>query len=430
MIKTNLIIILLVLVSFSTTTRAELVELDSIVAVVNNDIVTKQELERAFNSVVKTFQRRKEAIPPANILTKQVLDKLIMETVQLQLAELSGIHSDETTLNRAIVRIAGQNGLSLTEFINTLTEQDIDFKDFREEIRKQILLQRLQQRFVDSKVVITNQEIDNFLFNYKSQGNIDSSYHPAIILISVREGSTATEIKQSRKKVDFIYKQLVNGALFADMAIAHSEANNALEGGDLGWRKQSELPSMISEIIPEMKKGEFSKPIKVPVGFMIIKLIDKKSTVQHQVEESHALHILIKPNINQSMAQSKIRLNQLRKRILGGEDFSNLAKAHSDDKGSAQKGGDLGWFKPGTMVPEFDKAVAKLSPGQLSEIVETPFGIHIIKLLEKRSRDDSDEFIRDKVREELRKKKIEDKKLLWLRRIRDEAHIEVRITQE
>ena len=413
----------------SSLSRAEIIELDSIVAVVNNGVITKQEMKRTFNDIVKTFQRRNATLPAANILSKQVLDKLIMEKIQLDLAERSGIRSDETTLNRAIVKIAAKNGLSLSEFINTISEQGLNFKDFRNDIRKQILLQRLQQRFVDSKVIITNQEIDNFLFNYKKQGDVDESYHPAIILISIREGSTPAQIQKAKQKADFIYKQLSNGANFSDLTIEHSESNNALEGGDLGWRKQAELPSMLSDIIPDMQQGEFSKPVKVPVGFIIVKLLEKKSTIQHQVVESHALHILIKPDINHTAAQAKIRLQQLRDRIMGGESFKKLAKAHSNDKGSAQKGGDLGWFKPGTMVPEFDKALEAMSAGEISEIVETPFGYHIIKMIERRTRDDSNEFLRDKVREELRKQKIEDQKLLWLRRIRDEAHIEIRLNE-
>ncbi|MFK5986891.1 MAG: peptidylprolyl isomerase [Pseudomonadota bacterium] len=427
--KNNLLagLLFLTLMFSNSFCRAEIIELDSIVAVVNNDIITKQEMQRSFSEVVRNFQRRDAEIPAANILSKQVLDKLIMERIQLDLAERSGIRSDETTLNRAIVRIAGQNGLSLSEFINNITEQGIDFKQFRNDIRKQILLQRLQQRFVDSKVVITNQEIDNFLFNYKKQGDVENSYHPAIILISIREGSTPAQIKKSQKKIDFIYQQLENGVAFAGLAIEHSESNNALEGGDLGWRKEAELPSMLSEIIPQLQVGQFSKPIKMPVGFIIVKLLDKKSAASHQVEESHALHILIKPDLTLTAAQAKIRLEQLRKRILGGESFEKLAKAHSDDKGSAQKGGDLGWFKPGVMVPEFDQALKQLSQDQISEIVESPFGYHIIKLLERRTRDDSDEFLRSKVRTKLRQQKIEDQKLLWLRRIRDEAHIEIRI---
>jgi peptidyl-prolyl cis-trans isomerase SurA len=352
-----------------------------------------------------------------------------MERIQLDLAERSGIRSDETTLNRAIVRIAAQNGLSLSEFINTITEQGLDFKQFREDISKQILLQRLQQRFVDSKVVITNQEIDNFLFNYKKQGNVKNTYHPAIIMVAIREGSTPAQIKQAKQKIDMIYNKLKDGENFSDLAIEYSDSNNALEGGDLGWRNEAELPSMLADIIPTLEQGEFSKPVKLSVGFLIVKLIEKKNTIQHKVVESHALHILIKPDITQNATQAKIRLNQLRKRILGGESFEKLAKSHSDDKGSAQKGGDLGWFKPGAMVPEFDNAIKTLKPGELSEVVETPFGYHIIKLLQRRTRDDSNEFLRDKVREELRKKEIEDQKLLWLRRIRDEAYIDIRINQ-
>jgi len=429
MIRTNFIFILVLLQSLINISHAEVIELDSIVAVVNEGVITKHEMQRTFNDIVKTFQQRKVAIPAANILSKQVLDKLIMERIQLDLAERSGIRSDETTLNRAIVRIAGQNGLSLSEFINTITEQGLDFKQFRDDIRKQILLQRLQQRFVDSKVVINNQEIDNFLFNYKKQGNVKNAYHPAIIMISIREGSTPAQIKQAKQKIDMIYKKLSAGENFSDLAIEYSDSNNALEGGDLGWRNEGELPSMLSDIIPVMEQGEFSKPVKVSVGFIIVKLLEKKNTIQHKVVESHALHILIKPNITQDATQAKIRLNQLRNRILGGESFDKLAKSHSDDKGSAQKGGDLGWFKPGTMVPEFDKAIKTMEPGDLSEIVETAFGYHIIKLLNRRTRDDSKEFLRNTVREELRKKKIADQKLLWLRRIRDEAFIDIRINK-
>lgn len=425
--RIHFIFILVILIPLINISHAEIIELDSIVAVVNKGIITKQEMQRSFNEIVKNFQQRNMPIPAANILSKQVLDKLIMEQVQLDLAERSGIRSDETTLNRAIVRIAGQNGLSLSEFINTITEQGIDFKQFRDDIRKQILLQRLQQRLVNSKVLITNQEIDNFLFNYKKQGNVENTYHPAIILVSIREGSTPAEIKKAKQKIEMIYKKLADGADFSSLAIEYSDSNNALEGGDLGWRKGAELPSMLSDTIPVMKQGEFSRPFKVSVGFMIVKLLEKKSTIQHQVIESHALHILIKPDITQNATQAKIRLNQLRKRILGGESFEKLAKSHSDDKGTAQKGGDLGWFKPGTMVPEFDKVIKILKPGELSKIVETPFGYHIIKLLQRRTRDDSKEFLRNTVREELRKKKIEEQKLLWLRRIRDEAHIEIRI---
>ncbi len=411
----------------SNTCFSEIIELDSIVAVVNNGVITKQEMQKAFNDVITNFKRRNADIPPAKILSKQVLDKLIMERIQLDLAERSGIRSDETTLNRAIVKIAAQNGLSLSEFINSITEQGVDFKEFREEIREQILLQRLQQRFVNSKVVITNQEIDNFLFNYEKQGDTDDRYHPAIILISINEGSTPSEIKKAKKKANFVYQQLQNGSTFSSMAIEHSDSSNALEGGDLGWRKSSELPSMLSTIIPQLKVGEVSKPIVMPVGFILVKLLDKRTSSSHQVVETRALHILIKPNITQTASQAKIHLSQLRKRIMGGESFEKLAKSHSDDKGSAQKGGDLGWFKPGIMVPEFDSAVEPLSEGEVSELIETPFGFHIIKLLERRTRDDSDEFLRNKVREKLHQQKVEDQKLLWLRRIRDEAHIDIRI---
>lgn len=411
----------------SLSTRAEVTELDSIVAVVNNDVITKLELRNSFSEVVKSLRRSGAQLPAANVLTKQVLDKLIMEKVQLDLAERSGIRSDETTLNRAIVRIAAQNGLSLREFIHTITEQGIDFNQFRKDIRKQILLQRLQQRFVDSKIIITNQEIDNFLFNLKKQGGLENSYHVAIILTSIPEGSTPSEIKQAQQKAQNIYQELQDGADFSDMAIANSDASNALEGGDLGWRKAGELPSLLAKIVPTLKENEISQPIQGPVGFIIVKLLGVRGSETHQVSETHARHILIKPSVTVSSTQAKIHLEQLRQRISNGEDFAKLARSHSDDKGSAIKGGDLGWFKAGVMVPEFDNAVAKLEEGELSPIVESAFGYHIIQLLGRREKDDSEEFIRSKAKKELRQRKIAENKQVWLRRIRDEAHIDIRI---
>lgn len=410
--------------------HTEAVPLDSIVAVVNKDVITRYELQQAFDNVIRVFQKRGEEIPPADILTKQVLDKLVMEHVQLDLARRSGIRSDETGLNRAISRIAAQNGLSLGEFIDTLQEQGIDYQAFREDIKKQILLQRLQHKFVDSKVHITDQEIDNFLFNYKKQGIDNASYHPAMILLSLSEGSTAEEIDSVQQKANDIYQQLQQGADFSELAIQYSEAGNALEGGDLGWRKESELPTQLAKIVPSLKIGAFSKPLRIPAGFVIVKLLEKKEGVKHEVVEYHARHILIKPDITRSREEARKHLEQIRQRILGGEDFADLARANSDDKGSAQKGGDLGWFKPGVMVDIFDKTLAGMEIGEISDIIESPFGFHIIQLLDKRTRDDGKEFLRNQVRAKLKQKKIEDQKLIWLRRIRDEAYIDIRLNPD
>jgi len=430
-VLSKLVVLIPVLLSLSSfnPVKAEITELDSIVAVVNNDVITKLELKNSFSAVVQNLRRSGTQLPSANVLTKQVLDKLIMEKVQLDLAERSGIRSDETTLNRAIVRIAGQNGLSLREFIHTLTEQGVDFNQFRKDIRKQILLQRLQQRFVDSKVLITNQEVDNFLFNLKKQGGLENAYHIAIILTSIPEGSTPDEIHQAQQKSQNIYQELQEGANFTDLAIAKSDASNALEGGDMGWRKAGELPSLLADVVPNLKEGEISQPIQGPIGFIITKLLDIRGSEIHQVTETQARHILIKPDVTTNATQAKIKLDQLRQRILSGADFSQLARSHSDDKGSALKGGDLGWFKPGVMVPEFDKAVSELQPGDLSDIVETAFGFHIIEVLGRRQKDDSKEFIRNKARKELRQRKITENKAVWLRRIRDEAHIDIRINE-
>ncbi|MBF0264308.1 MAG: peptidylprolyl isomerase [Gammaproteobacteria bacterium] len=404
---------------------ADMKELDRIVAIVDDDVITKVELERNFKSIVGNLKQQGKSLPPANILSKKVLDKLIMDKIQMNLAKQVGIRQDETTLNRSIHKMAEKNNLSLTDFISALKEQNIDYEDFRLQIQQQITLSRLQQKFVDSKVIISNHDVDNYLLNFKDEIDANTLYHPAIILFSIPEGASSDKIDELKIRANEVYKKLLDGADFRNTAIEFSDAGNALEGGDLGWRKGNELPSMIAEVTPKLTIGSFSKPIRSDIGFIIVKLLETKNALQHEINETHARHILIKTNLNINDEQAKEHLSNLRVRLVAGEDFAKLSKAHSDDKVSASQGGDLGWFKPGTMVPEFDLALTNLSINEISPIVKTPFGFHLIQVLERRKRDNSDEFIRNKIRENLRQKSISEKKLYWLRQIRDEAHIEI-----
>jgi len=404
---------------------ADMKEIDRIVAIVDDDVITKIELQQSFNTIVGNLRKQGKQLPPAPVLSKKILDKLIMEKIQENLAEKIGIRQDETTLNRTIHKMAEQNGLNLSDFISTLKEQNINYEVFRQQIQKQITLSRLQQKFVDSKVIISNHDVDNYLLNFKDELNANKLYHPAIILVSVPEGASADEISQLKLKAETIHKKLTDGADFNSTAIEFSDAGNALEGGDLGWRKANELPSMIAKVTPNLEVGKFSKPIKSDIGFLIVKLLETKNAMQHEINETHARHILIKTNLNINDDQAKEHLSNLRIRLLAGEDFEKLAKAHSDDKVSASQGGDLGWFKPGTMVAEFDLALTNLKIGEISPIIKTPFGFHLIQVLDRRQRDNSEEFIRSKIRQNLREKAIAEKKLYWLRQIRDEAHIEI-----
>ncbi len=424
-----MLIAFLIVLLLSTSVYAEVEQLDSIVAVVDDDIITKNELKKAFDEIVKEIRLKGNEPPEAKLLTKKVLDKLVMEKLQLDMAEREGIHNDETTLNRSIQKIADQNGLSLTDLIATLQKQGINYKDFRKNVQKQIILQRLQQRHVDSQINISEQDIDNYLFNYKKQEDIGKQYHTAIILISIPEGSTAEEMKEVEKKAQMVKQKLDAGEHFSTIAMTYSDSANALEGGDLGWRKASELPSIIADIPDKLTIGQVSDVIKTPVGYLIVQLKDIKDKIKHEVEESHARHILIKTDISKSKEQAKTQLDQLRLRIIQGESFTTLAKVHSNDVISAQNGGDLGWFKKGVMVPEFDRVIENMQVGELSQIFESPFGFHLVELLEKRKRDDSKEYLRNQVRNVLFDKQVEEKKVYWLRRTRDEAHIEIRLEQ-
>ena len=411
-----------------TSHAADITPLDSIVAVVNEDVITQVELKDEFTSIVKTLKQKQTKLPAANILGKQVLDRMILERVQMDLADRTGIKVDETTLNMAINRIAAQNNLSISEFRESLNQEGISFQRFRDEIKKQIVLKRLIQRNVINKINVSDQEIDDFLFNIDKQGGgLDQEYHIKHILIAVPEASSPRVIKKAHEKATKLVKELRAGKDFSATALAVSDGQNALEGGDLGWRKTGEVPSMFADGIRAMNKGDISNPIRSPSGFHIITIVDKKGGQKHIVTQTNARHILIKPSIVESSEQVTNRLHRIRTRIINGEDFATMAKAYSEDTASAARGGDLGWFKPGTMVPEFDQAVEQLQVGDISDVIQTNFGYHIIEVLGRRSHDDADELIREKARNVIKTRKIAEEKEAFYRRIRDEAFIDIRL---
>ena len=409
------------------TAHADVVSLDNIVAVVNEDVITQLELEEEFRGVIRNLKQKQAKLPPANVLGKQVLDRMILERIQIDLANQTGIKVDDTTLSLAINRIAAQNNLSISEFREKLASQNVDFRRFRDEIKTQIILTRLIQRNVINKITISDQEIDNFLFNMDKQGGLEQAYHLKHILIATPEAASPGIIKKAEKKAKRIVQELRAGKDFSTIALASSDGQNALEGGDLGWRKAGEIPGLFTEAINKMKPGDISNPIRSPSGFHIITIVEEKGGTTHLITQTHARHILIKVSIINDNERVKQRLTQIRNRIINGEDFATMAKAHSEDTSSASRGGDLGWFKPGTMVPEFDQAVEKLLPGDISGIVQSQFGYHIIELLGRRTHDDADEVIREKVREVLKARKVAEQKDAFYRRIRDEANVEIRL---
>ena len=426
-IYSGIFITFMLMIGGLTAQAEEVVSLDSIVAVVNEDVITQLELKEEFRAVVKNLKKKQAKLPPANVLGKQVLERMVLERIQMDLANRTGIKVDDTTLSRAITRIAAQNNMSLSEFRESLSSQGVDFRRFRDEVKKQIILKRLIQRSVINKIQISDKEIENFLFNVDKQGGLEQAYHLQHILIATPEAAAPEIIKKAENKAARLVKDLRAGKDFTATALAESDGQNALEGGDLGWRKAGEIPSLFSETVKTMNAGDISDPIRSPSGFHIIKVVEEKGAKSHLITQTNARHILIKTTIIHDNERVIERLNQIRQRIINGEDFATMAKAYSEDTSSASRGGDLGWFKPGTMVPEFEQAVEQLQPGDISEVVQTSFGYHIIEVLGRRTHDDADEILKEKAREALRARKISEEQQAFYRRIRDEAYVEIRL---
>jgi len=405
---------------------ANTTELDRIVAVVDDDVITQTELDSKLDSVVKQLRQQNVALPGEDTLRKQVLERLILTRIQLQLAARSGIQVDDDTLNRTISTVAAQNKLTLSEFRNVLERDGVDFAQFREEMRDEIVLRKLRQRQVDSRITVTNQEIDNLLATQKRQGNIADEYRIGHILIALPEAATPKQIQAAREKAQTVLSELRHGADFGKTAITYSDGQQALDGGDLGWRRAGELPTLFYDVVLQLKVGEISDLIRSSSGFHIIKLLDHRGGDRHITTQTHVRHILIRPNELTSDDDARRKLEKIRDRIEQGEDFAAMAEAYSDDKANSGNGGDLGWVNPGDMDPDFEAAMDALQPNQLSQPVRTRFGWHLIEVLGRRKQDVTEEFERTKAREQIYQRKIEEESMNWLRRLRDEAYVEIR----
>lgn len=406
---------------------ADAVAIDRIVAVVNDDIITLGELDEEIDMIKQQMRQRGGGTPPEAALRKQVLERLVINRLQLQLAASTGIRVDDDALNRAIGRIAEQNKLSLAEFRDTLEKDGFNFASFRENIREEITITRLRQRQVDSRITVTEQEVNRLLADKASQGRADDEYRVAHILIGVPEAASPEQIQVAKQKAQRVLDDLNGGADFRETAIAVSDGAQALEGGDLGWRSPAQLPSLFAPLVVKMKKGELSDLIRSPSGFHIIKLADYRGGKQHMVSQTQARHILIKTNELISDDDASIRLEQLRQRIEKGADFAELARANSDDKGSAASGGDLGWVSPGEMVSAFERAMSELQPGEISKPFRSEFGWHIVQVQQRREQDNTEQFNRSQAFEAIRNRKVEEEYQTWLRRLRDEAYVEYRL---
>ncbi len=401
--------------------------IDSILVVVNDDVITRHELEVRFAVVVKQLKRQGTPLPESAVLEKQILERMIGDLLQVQFAKETGLRIDDAMLDKTLGRIAQQNKLaSLAEFRGKLEQEGIDFNKFREEIRGEILTTRLREREVDSKLIISENEIDNYLLNQSKQVGKGEELQLAHIMVVVPEQASAEKIQVFRQRAEQALAKLRGGAPFAQVAAGYSDASDALQGGGLGWRTADRIPAMFVEAVQKLQPGEVTEILRSPNGFHIIKLLDKRSKDGPiMVTQTRARHILIKTSELVPEYEAKNRLSEVKQRIDKGADFAAQAKLYSED-GSAAQGGDLGWLSPGETVPEFETAMDALKVKQVSGLVQSGFGWHLIQVLERRTTDVSTEQKRLQARNAIRTFRSEESFQDWLRQLRDRAFIEYR----
>lgn len=401
--------------------------LDSIVAVVEDDVILFSELQREMAMVRNQIAANNMTPPPDRYLYKQVIERLILTKLQRLLAARSGIKISEEMLTQSLSDIAAQNNMTLDEFQTELTLQGMSYNEFAENVRNEIIINQLRGREIGERVKVTDREVQHYLETHQGEAEQNKKYHIGHILISLPEGAASDDIQAARNKAEKIVNELRNGADFKETAIAMSDGGKALEGGDLGWRKKSQLPTIFVDQVDSLQAGMISDPIRSPSGFHIIKMLDLQGEDKHMVTQTKVRHILIKTNELVDDKEARRQLLLLKERIIDGDDFGSLAQSHSDDQGSAIKGGDLGWVVPGALVPPFEKAMNKLKISEISDPVQSQFGWHLIQVLDREQKDDSEEYKRNLAREEIRKRKIEEETELWLRRLRDEAYVDIRM---
>ncbi|MEJ2593081.1 MAG: peptidylprolyl isomerase [Candidatus Thiodiazotropha sp.] len=409
--------------------QAAVKPLDQIVAVVNDDVIAKSELDSSVSEMEAQLAQKGVTAPPLEILRQQVLDRMISKRLQLQTARRLGLSVDDDTVTKAIANIAKTNHITLLQLREVLERDGISFALFREQLRDDILINRLKQKEVINRIVITEQDVNNFLAREIGSQRQRSAVHLLHILIATPEGASPEDVQAAKNKADSIYADLSKGADFSQTAMRVSDGRQALEGGDLGWIETSRIPSLFTKLVDSMEPGDVSEPIRNASGFHIVKLLEIKGGKKMIVKQTHARHILINTNEIVSDSEAKQRLQTLRERIVNGESFEALARSHSDDKASAIKGGDLGWTSPGDLVPEFEEQMNALALGEVSQPFKTQFGWHIVQPLERREHDSTEEVLRNTARQAIQKQKSEEAIDLWLRRLRDEAYVEVHLDE-
>lgn len=404
---------------------ASIATLDRILVVVNDDIVTHSELNLRVAETKKQLQIEKITPPPDDVLRRQVLDHLVFERVQLQIASQTGLRVSEAEIEKAFESIARQNKMSVEEFQKFLRHEGLDPSTHRANVRNQILIRQLQGREILNRIVVTDAEVNAFLENQESRDSVNLAFQLSHIFIVVPESASPEAIAQAKGRAEEVLQRLRQGGDFAQAAISFSQGPEALSGGNLGWKNAGQLPELFLSAIKNLTSGGLTDILRSPNGFHILRVNDRRGDVRtERITQTHVRHILLKSSEIQSLDDARIKLVKLHERIENGEDFVALARAHSEDPGSAVNGGDLGWVNPGQLVPEFEKAMSALKPNGLSAPTRSPFGLHLIQVLERRDQDITQERTRGAARNQIHARKADERYEQWSRQLRDEAFVE------
>ena len=407
----------------------EPLEADRIVAVVGDEVITQYDLRQRYASALKQLQKQNTNLPPQDVLERQLLERMIMDRVQMQFARETGLKVDDAQLDQAMTRIAANNKLTPQQFRLALEKDGVNYATFREEIRGELTMVRLREREVEGKILVSDGEVDLYLANQASTG-ANEEYQLAHILLRAPESASPEQLQKLKLSGEQALKRAKEGVSFAELAASYSDAPDALQGGDIGLRPLDRLPQLYAETAARMQPGEVSDLLRSSAGFHIIKLLAKRGgSGPVSVQQTHARHILIRVNEIVSETEARRKMENLRERLVNGGDFAELARLYSQD-GSAGKGGDLGWVSPGDTVPEFERAMDALKDNELSPVVQTPFGMHLIQVLERRQRDVSEERKRAVARQALRERRLDESYQEWLRQLRDRAYVEIRLDEK
>ena len=407
------------------TVQAERKLLDQVVAIVDEDVILQTELEARINTIASRLRAQGTGLPPRQVLEERVLDQLITDSIQMQMADRAGMRISDNELNETMANIAERNGMSLAQFENQLAAEGVSYNQAREQIRKEMLTSRVQQRQVGNRVRVTDREVENYLESLEARGGNNAQYRLAYIFVSVDDPSDEAEVEAAREKAERLRNEIASGRDFREVAVAESDASNALEGGDMGWRAEGQLPSLVAPVVPELPVGEPSEVLENSSGFHLVMVMDKRGGEQQQVIQQHRVrHILVRPSEATTDSQAETMIRDLYQQLENGASFSALAREYSDDPVSGSDGGNLGWVSPGQMVPAFEQAMLNADIGEFRGPFRSQFGWHILQVQERRQKDISGDVRDAEARQAIYRRKFETELQNWLQEIRDEAFIE------